>query len=230
MKKAANNNSHPFLWLHIKKCGGQSFRESFTPPYVQTDRLKNPKPFIATPKCEWNDVLNNYRIPLGEYDNKRMLFAKQFLYTEDEFANMFKFVIVRNPFDRAASVWKYLFRPVQYNPKHIKMKNSFEAFLSELPNLWSKKYDRHIYTHSLPIWPDITDKDGVLLVDSIFKLENMHIDLMEINRKLGASVKELAHINRTKEKYEYRSYYSDKSIEMVERLYKDDIEKLNYSF
>lgn len=230
MKMVVNNVSPAFFWLHIKKCGGQSFRESFTPPYVQTDRLKNPKPFIATPKSEWNDVLNNYRIPLGEYDNKRMLFAKLFLYTEEEFANMFKFVIVRNPFDRAASVWKYLFRPEQYNPKYIKMKNSFEEFLSALPNLWEKKYDRHIYTHSLPIWPDITDNEGKLLVDSIYKLENLNTDLFKINQKIGASVNEFAHINRTKEKHDYRNYYTEKSVEMVTRLYRDDIEKLNYSF
>ncbi|MFB6258243.1 MAG: hypothetical protein ABEH38_06090, partial [Flavobacteriales bacterium] len=69
-----------FFWLHIKKSGGESFRETFTPPYVQTKRKRNFKPFIALPKAEWNDALNNYRLPLGEYDYKRMLFAKRFLY------------------------------------------------------------------------------------------------------------------------------------------------------
>lgn len=75
----------PFLWLHIKKCGGTSMREALIPYYKETNR-KEALPFIALPKDEWNDALNNYRIPLGKYDFKRMLFAKRFLYSEEEFS------------------------------------------------------------------------------------------------------------------------------------------------
>src|SRR5690554_1220020 len=122
-----------FLWLHLRKCGGQSFRKSFTPPYVQSDR-EDTMPFIALPREQWNDALNNHRIPLGEYDYKRMLFAQRFLYTAEEFENTYKFTIVRNPFDRTVSLWKYLMitqesYKLPSNKLRLKLKYSFKRFI-----------------------------------------------------------------------------------------------------
>lgn len=168
-----------FFWLHIKKCGGTSFRESFTPPYVLTKRKStDSQPFISRPKTEWNDILNNYRIPLGEFNNRRMLFAKRYLYRDEEFNAMYKFVIVRNPYDRMVSAWKYLFRKKSIlaprfllgSPKLWLMKLNFHYFLKQLPKYWMNKGNRHITTHTFPIWPDITDEEGNLLIDEIFKL------------------------------------------------------------
>jgi hypothetical protein len=96
-----------FFYLHIKKAGGQSIRAALSGYYVETNRY-NTTPFVALPKKEWNDNLNNYRIPLGDYDYKRMLFAKNFLYSKKDFNNMFKFTIVRDPFERAVSSFLYL--------------------------------------------------------------------------------------------------------------------------
>jgi len=219
-----------FFWLHIKKCGGESFRKTFTPPYVQTERIKNPKPFIATPKSEWNDLLNTFKIPLGEYDFKRMLFAKKFLYSGDVFNRMFKFVIVRNPYDRAVSAWKYLMREEQYHPKYIRMKNSMYEFLSALPEIWDLRYDRHIATHTAPIWPDITDEQGNLLVDAIFKLENIDEEIKILSEKLGVDVEKFEHINKNRDNTEYRSFYDEEAKNLLETLYKEDIQNLHYTF
>lgn len=221
-----------FFWLHIKKCGGQSFRNTFTPPYVQTNRSAvSSKPFIAVPKEEWNDVLNNYRIPLGEYDYRRMTFAKRFLYTKDEFEGMYKFVIVRNPYDRAVSCWKYLFQTD--TPRHLKrlrMKYSFASFLSELPSVWETKQDRHMATHTAPIWSDITDDDNTLLVDDIFKLEDIDGAVSTISQKLGISGRGYSHINKNLRGADYRKYYNSKTRRMIEALYENDIRYLNYQF
>lgn len=224
------NTTKPFFWLHLKKCAGNSFRKSFTPPYVQTDRVKNPKPFIAVPKEEWNDVLNNFRVPLGEYDNKRMLFAKKFLYSEDEFNNMYKFTIVRNPYDRIVSVWKYVFRKRQWQPKRILMKHSFSYFISQLPTIMQKKYDRFLVTHAAPIWPDITDENGVLLMDEILKLENLGKDIEVLNQKIGTNIKHLSRENVNRQNNSYRKYYTEKTKKKVEELYGDDIKNLKYTF
>ncbi len=220
----------PFFWLHIKKCGGESFRETFTPPYVQTDRVNNPKPFIALPKNEWNDALNNFRIPLGEYDNKRMLFAKKYLYSEQEFLSMYKFVIVRNPYDRIVSAWKYLLRREQYHPRNIRMKNCFKAFLNELPLLWEKKFDRHMFTHTAPIWPDITDEQGKLLVNLIIKLENIDNEVQKLNQVLGVSTLGFQHINRNRPDNDYKKHYDQATKDIVEKLYYNDIKHLGYGF
>jgi hypothetical protein len=222
----------PFFWLHIKKAGGESFRKSFTPPYVQTDRQKDYKPFIALPREEWNDALNNYRIPLGEFDYRRMLFAKRFLYSEREFAGMFKFVIVRNPFDRAVSCWKYLGRmPITLcDIRKQRMRYSFERFLRELPNLWKTKWDRHFATHTAPMWPDISDESGRSLVDHVVKLENILDEIPFLNRRLNLQIAGYAHVNQSSRASDYRRHHTARTRELVESLYGEDIGKLGYTF
>nr|WP_321226763.1 sulfotransferase family 2 domain-containing protein [uncultured Psychroserpens sp.] len=224
-----------FFWLHIKKAGGESFRKTFTPPYVQTDRVKNHKPFIALPKEEWNDALNNFRIPLGEYDYKRMLFAKKFLYTPEEFDHMFKFVIVRNPYDRIVSCWKYFYGyytldKMITSPRNYRKKVSFQYFLESLPRQWEFKHHRSLATHTVPIWSDITDENGELLVDKIIKLENINEGIRFLNERLNISIEEFSHINKSRSSNTYQKYYNKTTREIVERYYGEDIEKLGYEF
>lgn len=227
------NTTLPFLWLHIKKSAGTSFRDSFTPPYVQTkNRETHPKPFITAPKEEWNDILNAYRIPLGEYDYKRMLFAQKFLYSEEEFKQMYKFVIVRNPYDRAVSCWKFLFRPRQTDIRYMLMKYSFSYFASQLPRILKNYNQQHrrLAMHVAPVWSDITDEKGTLLVDDIFKLENINHAIESINQKLGTNIKTFSKKNVNRSNNDYRKYYNAKTRKLIEEIYKDDIEHLGYSF
>lgn len=222
-----------FFWLHIKKAGGQSFRKSFTPPYVHTDRRCNFKPFVAVPRREWNDVLNNHRIPLGEYDFKRMLFAKRFLYTDAEFAGMFKFAIVRNPYDRAVSCWRYVTQRqpmLLWDMRKQLMRFSFERFLHELPELWETKWDRHFATHTAPMWSDISDDRSESLLDHIVKLENIDDELGIVSEKLNVKIPQLEHINRSRRAADYRTAYSSRTRRLVETVYAADIERLGYSF
>jgi hypothetical protein len=226
-----------FFWLHIKKAAGSSFRNSFTPPYIDTDRSNIfSQPFISLPKNQWNDTLNNYRIPLGKYDFKRMLFAKEFLYTKEEFDNLHKFCIVRNPYSRAVSCWKYLTLVNKSNFKKfatlriLKQKVSFQYFLEALPEYWETKEDRHIATHTAPIWNDITDNKGELLMDSIFRLENMEEDFKKIKQIVNCSSTSMSHINNTKNNTNYRKEYTTKTKKLVEKYFGEDLEKLSYSF
>jgi hypothetical protein len=220
-----------FFWLHIKKGGGQSFRKTFSPPYVLTDR-RNPKPFCALPREEWNDALNNFRLPLGEYDYKRTLFAKKFLYPEQEFAALYKFVIVRNPYDRAVSCWNYLARPKHRNTWFRRWEQKkFLEFLEGLPELWETKRNRWWATHSAPIWGDITDENGNLLMDEIYKLEELSVNLPRLCETIGVDKRSFAHVRGGGErKRDYRYYFSDASKRLVERLYGEDIENLKYQF
>ncbi|MGN6616912.1 MAG: sulfotransferase family 2 domain-containing protein [Ilyomonas sp.] len=218
-----------FFWLNCRKCAGTSFRNSFTPPYVQTKRGEA-KPFVAVPKEEWNDVLNNFRVPLGEYEYKRMLFAKKFLYSEEEFNDMYKFVIVRNPYDRAVSIWKWVFRNKEIHAKRFLMKYSFRYFLSQLPRYFEMKHDRQIIGHAAPVWSDITDHDGNVLVDGIFKLEEMDEAIKIINKKIGTNIPGLSKKNVKRQNDSYRKHYDSKTKKLVEEIYGYDIEKLGYSF
>lgn len=198
--------------------------------YVETNRL-DPLPFIALPKSHWNDTLNNFRVHLGPYDFKRMLFAKKFLYSAKEFEKRFKFVVVRNPYDRAVSSWKYLMVGARArSPRGLYMKWSFERFLAEVPRFWETKGLRDLATHTAPIWSDITDEKGSSLVDFIGKLENIEEDFPIIQEELGLKTAHFPRRNVNRQKNSYRKHYNTRTRRMVEQLYAEDIENLKYSF
>lgn len=217
----------PFFWLHIRKAGGTSLRSVLGDHYVQTDR-NFPAPFVAVPRVEWNDTLNNHRIPLGAYAFKRMLFTKKFLYDAEEFERMHKFAVVRNPYERAVSCWRYLTRRWNIGkPRHVLAHYRFESFLKLLPEIWEKRWDNHVMTHTAPIWPDITDENGVLLLDQILRLEKIDAELPDLCEKLEIPTSKMVHKNSTNTE-NYKKYYTKKALSLIEDLYKDDIENLNY--
>ncbi len=96
------------FWLHIKKSAGITTRSLLQPYYIEVDRTKKPKTFIQATPEEYNDILNNFRVVLGEYQFKRCLFAKRYLYPET-WGDMFSFAFSREPTDRCVSMFYYLF-------------------------------------------------------------------------------------------------------------------------
>lgn len=214
------------FYLHIKKAGGTSIKKSLSPNYVRTKT--NLTTFIGRPKNEWNDIINTWRIPLGDYDYKRMLFAKKYLYTEEEFSKLIKFVVVRNPYDRAVSSWKYLYGKTLH-PKNILKRFSFELFLRDLPDIWKNKSNIHVAKHTIPFWGDITCNDGNLLVDKVFKLEELdsHRDFFIKNFNCESKI---LHLNKSRPSNNYRKFYNKKTRAMVEKLYENDIFKFGYSY
>jgi hypothetical protein len=211
----------PFFWLHVKKAGGTSFRATFTPPYVQSDRKAPPRPFPEAPRTEWNDMVNNFRIPLGEYDFRRMLFARDHLYGAEEFGRMFRFVIVRNPYERSLSCWRYLTGGTGGSA-------GFERFLETLSGEWASKHNRHLATHTAPVWPDITDGDGNLLVEAIYKLEEMDDVMHDLCARLGVSPRSFQHANASDGKRLRKEFLTPRAKALVESLYADDLRGLGY--
>jgi hypothetical protein len=232
------NMENKLFWLHIKKCGGESFRKTLGKHYIQTDRIHHYKPFIALPRQEWNDALNNYRLPLGEYDYRRMQFARNFLYSEEEFSAMYKFTIVRNPYDRIVSAWKYLFgknwrnvRRIRSNPLNLFRKMSFRYFLESLPEVWETKWDREIATHTAPAWADITDENDLPLLDRIYHLERIDECLDELNTRFGLGLSQMARVNVNRDASgQYRKYYNNRTRQLVEDYYGADISNFKYTF
>lgn len=231
-------NVNKIFWLHVKKAGGTSMRDAFADFYQIPDhRYTYPKPFVALPKGQWNDTLNNYRIPLGEYDYKRMQFAKKFLYSEEEFEELYKIVIVRNPYDRIVSAWRYLFRGNKgfYDLEYLRMKHSFKYFLKKLPVYFGHRYKQiyhhgYIGLHCAPVWPDITDESGNLLVDKVIKLENLETEIEALNKEFDLSIDSTIQKNKSNRKDNYKKYFNSTTRSMVEELFSEDIKNLGYHY
>ncbi|WP_075590606.1 sulfotransferase family 2 domain-containing protein [Labilibacter marinus] len=107
-----------FFWLHIKKSAGTTTRKLLQPYYKEIDRGKKPKNFIQSSPTEYNDILNNDRTLLGEYQFKRVLFAKKYLYP-DNWNSVFSFAFAREPVDRCVSMFYYLHYTKRSFPRKI---------------------------------------------------------------------------------------------------------------
>ena len=227
-----------FFWLHIKKSAGHSVTKALKPYYVEVDKLLKPKNFIQANYNEYNDILNNFRTNLGNYQFKRALFAKEYLYKE-KWDSMFSFAFCREPIDRCISMFYYLFwgkslRNRLYTSlrsKKIFLNNSY-AFDYFLELISSRKYsnsnfkpiDLHFTTHTNPMWDDITDNNGNLLLSKVFRLDDFteginYVLKKVLNKNINSKFVQL-NVNPQK-----GSFYPNKfQIKKIQELYKEDFE------
>ena len=133
-----------------------------------------------------------------------------------ETSSYFKFAFVRNPWDRALSLYKYIVKtPKHYYHKQCLQFVNFSAYLRERP--------------LLPQQYDFLSKHGKNQLNFIGKLENLQADFDIVCDKIGIPQQQLPHHNKTKHKH-YTEYYDDETRQIVAEKYAKDIEYFNYKF
>lgn len=150
------------------------------------------------------------------------------------FASCFTFTIVRNPWSRTLSAYKFakmgstlemgMKNPQRYRSGYF---DSFERFLTE----WL--IEREVSKEDFVFQPQtnfICDPAGDILVDYVGKIENLRFHLGEIEKLSGIEL-DPRKLNSTSEELDYRtSYQSEDMIRVVESIYRSDIETFNYRF
>lgn len=155
----------------------------------------------------------------------RMRYARKLLsYTQEEIDRMFKFTIVRNPFDRTVSSYHYL-RQHKFIPAQL----TFEEFVENIPNLNLEfpRYDERVDAHCSLQYHRAYYKDEIF-VDFVAKLENLDEDWKVIAPYIGTE--KLPHANKSARNKDYRVYYDDRTKSIVSEVYKRDMERFEYSF
>lgn len=222
------------FYYHIKKCAGSSVKQLLGSSYQQVNQKDN-LPFVAYGEEYWNDVLNDYRLCLGRYDYKRVLFASKFLYSREKFDDMFKFTVVRNPYDRRVSLWMYYNKYNKYSNSMSKILGggtlAFESFVRIFFNKGFKnpKY-RHFSTHSCPASCDITDENGRVLLDYVARVEDLESMTAELSENLDLAVGSMPKVNNTRDNNDYRQFYNNRSRSLVEEIYREDLKMFGYKF
>jgi len=170
--------------------------------------------YYLVPKCATRTFFSIFNYPKGG-------FKKISVHHSDYFSWGF----VRNPFDRAVSVYlnKLLKEGTNVSSSLGKLGvGSFKDFVLCLRNLdlTCNKTDRHIREqHSfLP--------EGM---DFIGRLENIQEDFNTVCDKIGIPRQELPQKNKTNHKH-YAEYYDDEMREIVTEKYAKDIEYFGYEF
>jgi hypothetical protein len=193
-----------FLFVHIPKTAGNSI-QSVLRDYsedelvalrgeqdgVERFGLRNPKY-----KVKKHSTLAEYRAALGE----------------GEFANLYKFTCIRNPWDRMVS---YYFTPTQ----------KAEA--------WDRKKFRKIISNAVSVADYLRlnqgEKDPFSNVDSIMRFENLADDFSVVCAALDISPTTLPQYNRSDREH-YSKYYDKELRELVRARFAAEIERFGYTF
>jgi hypothetical protein len=222
------------IFIHIPKAAGTSLARVFQ------DSIKNQKSPVMLPFKAEDNKFDPPPPHLRASD-----YIKYGHVTKKEFRSYFKFSMVRNPWDRIVSEYKYRRHPIYYD---------FKTFLfSRLPKpSWSDAY-----CHVIPQYDFLYDSKGNCLVDFIGKVENIQEDFNKICNTLGMQNMLLPHankslslfrrdnnlkqvlktiigffsLNQTRNTFShYTEYYDEESKQFVSKLYKKDIETFSYDF
>ncbi len=156
------------------------------------------------------------------YKDDNEEYAKQFQIRKVLFELVYKFTIVRNPWDRVVSGFSYLRTTKRSLPVNIKSM-SFEDFVVKVFSKYGHDFDAHFN----PQYPNAFC-DGECFVDFIGKLESIQQDWKTIAQKIGAP-EILPHKNRSNHK-SYHSYYTTKSADIVQNIYQQDVDAFGYIF
>ena len=230
----------PFFWLHVKKSAGQSTRALLQPHYALADRKKRVQNFPESPMAFWNDILNNYRVPLGAYQFRRCLYARDFLY-KDHWPEMVRFAFSREPLDRCLSAFFYLGgaqfagrRAILVNAplrsaRQFALGYAFDRFLSHIEevrvsNRNQAPHGLHFATHTAAMWPDICDDDGTPLLSHVFDLADLHkgLGLVFDLCDLAQPADDMPPVRRNETQMRGDFTPSRAQLNRVETLYADD--------
>lgn len=136
--------------------------------------------------------------------------------------SIFTFAFVRNPWDRVVS--HFHFRKSKKNK--IEQSTTFRDWVELTYGQEGQTIDYHHYLMPQSMW--VADHDGIILVDFIGRFENLSEDFKYVCKQIGKNAA-LPYINATKHRH-YRDYYDDRTIKIVERWFRKDIEMFGYKF
>lgn len=189
--------------------------------------------FIHIPKTGGTSIEKALNAQQYHYDH--LYYKKNVI----NYNNFFIFSVVRNPFERTVSDYKWATnQKYKFPAKELKKMftgKSFRYFVDTYYNLAYKdvKYFRsqswfkhHHLTHcrsQLDILNPICDIDYVIRFERLQQGFDFLCDKIEVPRQ------KLPHLNKTEVRH-YTEYYDDETREIIAEKYKKDIEYFGYKF
>ena len=147
------------------------------------------------------------------------------------FSDFFKFTVIRNPWDRMLSCYFYFKKHGGFQYNHETFFDltdiDFTSFLKEvawdeLGNCTNKHWiNQDLMTHDLT--------SGHCWVDFFIRFENIDNDWLKIKKELGIDA-DLPHSNRSRKNTSYKSYYSNDSKKIVEKIFEKEIDLFKFSY
>ena len=221
-----NGDSHRRLWSVARaiKHYGTELIDPF--PYRRYMR-KHQCIFIHIPKAAGTSIRSN----LGALSKTRDHFGYDVYqaYNPIRFECYFKFSFVRNPWDRLVSVYEYLRQGGNGKSdsalsEQVRMYGTFNQFANNVLTGQGTQLIKLLR----PQVSYLCNPEGELMVDFVGRFESLEADFRHVTRvlKIKGSIE---HLNKGTAR-DFREYYDDDTIELVQRTYSADVELFNYRF
>ncbi len=210
---------HKIIFVHIPKTAGTSIYSLLSIP-------KDTKHFYSATKS----------IPCLQHMTPTQL---QKRIPPAIWKSFYKFTVVRNPFDRVVSDFRYLRDIYKKNPHGVALPKKMGLYLRDFPSfvqlvktvVEGNHYSINVYfDHFRPqvhYFSNIT-------YDQVCRFENLYDDIKTLQKNLHwDTMKPLAWKYQTSPIHgpeNYRSYYSPRTKKIIERLYSGDLKRFSYSF
>ena len=198
------SHKHRFIYIKSNKTAGTSTE-------ILLEKICG-KDDIVTPITEGDSKTHTARNHENKFYNHMSLHSIKNNINADVFNSYFKFVNIRNPYDREVSgyYWKT-------NPNEISFK---DYLIKRVYGNYSKYYRIGGQPH----------------IDGVVRYENLREDLNTLSKRFNWSLGdlELPQAKTTSRKnakhIHYTEYYDDETREIVEEKYAKDIEYFGYKF
>ncbi|MGC1273666.1 MAG: sulfotransferase family 2 domain-containing protein [Planctomycetaceae bacterium] len=199
-----------FLFIHIPKTGGNSI-QSILQKYSE-DQITIEKPYqdgVERFQVRSPDLPTRKHSPLRDYRK---------LLGSERIRSLFKFAVVRSPWDRLVSSY---FSPHRGNTEWNR--DEFVALVNESPSMVSFLDSRNLPSLVNPFLRPRVD------VDFVIRFENLQEDFDRVCDRLGIPREQLPHRNQSSRK-PYQEYYDGELRELVGKHYADDVWAFGYEF
>jgi hypothetical protein len=159
--------------------------------------------------CDMQPWLKRY----GSKHIKLRVVKQNLLNRNIDYFEYLKIGMIRNPYDRVVSAWRYGF-----NNRRKKFKDYLKGLFE------SSKYEKRNLNMC-----DFFKVGGDIEIDLYIKYENIQRDFNNVCEKIGVIDQQLPHKNKGGHKH-YSQYYDKETISIVSDIYAEDINTFKYKF
>ena len=207
-----------YIFVHAPKTGGTALTLALEAKALRDDLL-----VADTPKARRRRRKLRGLSARGRLWKHATLADIDGVVTPEELDAFRVFTIVRNPWDRMVSYYRWLQTQAFDHPAVRKAKAmDFKAFLAD-PAIGRA-------FRGAPYASYVTDAAGELRCDLYLRLERLDADVARLEEMLGLRIAPVPHANRSDRDPDYRSAYDEASAARVAHICADDIARFGYSF